>query len=87
MNWIDDFKIALIEENESKLLSLIDSMPTSFDDPDDIRSAMHLIDQARRLIEKRQRRLGEEMRQLETSKKFLTSSEEETTDRRLDITS
>jgi len=86
MNWIDDFKIALIEENESKLLSLIDSMP-SFDNPDDIRSAMHLIDQARRLIEKRQRRLGEEMRQLETSKKFLTSSEEETTDRRLDITS
>jgi len=86
MSWIDDFKIALIEENETKLLSLIDTMPT-FDDPDEIRTAMHLIDQARSLVEKRKRRLAEEMRQLETSKKFLTSSEEEAPDRRLDITS
>ncbi|WP_201353113.1 hypothetical protein [Hydrogenimonas urashimensis] len=86
MAWLDDFKIALIEEDEERLSSLIDRMP-AFDTTDEIKRAMHLIDQARGLIIGKKRELAEEMKRVETSKKFLTSSGGSVSSTRLDITS
>ncbi len=86
MEWLERFKIALIEEDEAGLAALIDDLP-AFEKVEEIESAMRLIAQARTLIEAKKERLGREMRALETSRKFLTSSEDDTSSGRLDLTS
>ncbi|WP_300367364.1 hypothetical protein [Hydrogenimonas sp.] len=86
MSWLDDFKIALIEEDEERLSSLITSMP-NFETIDEMKSAMHLIDQAKTLFEKKKESLAKQMKEIEASKKFLTSSENSANNGKFDITS
>ena len=86
MNWLDDFKIALIEEDEERLSSLISEMP-AFDEVDKMKQAMHLIDQAKKLFEEKKKILGVQMSEIERSKKFLTSSDNSFKNSKLDITS
>ncbi|WP_456452424.1 hypothetical protein [Hydrogenimonas sp.] len=86
MNWLDDFKIALIEEDERRLASLVGQIP-AFETTEEIESAMRLIAQARTLMEAKKDQVAKEMREIETAKKFLTSSEEPPESGKLDITS
>ena len=85
MSWLDDFKVALIEEDERTLASLTAKLP-SFDDIEEMEAAMRLIAQARTMLESKKERLAKEMREIEAARKFLTSSDS-ADGGRLDITS
>jgi len=84
MKWLNEFKIALIEENDTKISSLLSSMP-SFNTIEEAQEAMALIDQARKTYISKKERLAEQMRQIETSKKFLLSSKDQNKLNKLDI--
>jgi len=84
MKWLDEFKIALIEENDAKISSLLSSMP-SFDTIEENQEAMALIDQARKTYISKKERLAKQMQQLEKSRKFLLLSENKTKHPKLDI--
>jgi hypothetical protein len=84
MKWLDEFKIALIEENDTKISSLLSSMP-SFESVEEIQEAMALIDQARKTYISKKESLAKQMQKLETSRKFLLSSENRPKYPKLDI--
>jgi len=84
MSWLDDFKIALIEENDHKISSLLSSMP-SFHTIEESQEAMALIDQARKAYILKKEKLAKQMQKLEKSRKFLLSSENKTKYPKLDI--
>ena len=84
MKWLNEFKIALIEENDTKISSLLSSMP-SFNTIEEAQEAMALIDQARKTYISKKKRLAKQMQQLEKSRKFLLSSENKTKHPKLDI--
>jgi len=84
MKWLDEFKIALIEENDTKISSLLSSMP-SFNTIEENQEAMALIDQARKTYISKKERLAKQMQQLEKSRKFLLLSENKTKHPKLDI--
>ncbi|SFP12979.1 hypothetical protein [Hydrogenimonas thermophila] len=84
MKWLDEFKIALIEENDTKISSLLSSIP-SFNTIEENQEAMALIDQARKTYILKKNRLAKQMQQLEKSRKFLLSSENKTKHPKLDI--
>lgn len=50
MAWLDEFKIAIINEDSQKILSLCDKMPSNFDCIDDTKSALFLTQQALNLL-------------------------------------
>ncbi len=85
MNWIDRFKIALIEEDESAMADLLASMP-DFESVEEMRSAQQLIAQAIELFKGKKAEVARMMKEIETSRKFLTSETSELPNR-LDITS
>jgi len=84
VKWLNEFKIALIEENDTKISSLLSSMP-SFNTIEEAQEAMALIDQARKTYISKKKRLAKQMQQLEKSRKFLLSSENKTKHPKLDI--
>jgi len=84
MEWLDNFKIAVIEEDANKISSLISSMP-NFNTVEECREAMALIEQAYSCFVKKKDKLAQQMRQIETSKKFLLSSKDENKNYKLDI--
>jgi len=84
MSWLDDFKIALIEEDDLKISSLISSMP-SFNTIEENKEAMALIDQARKTCILKKEKLRKQMQRLEKSRKFFLSSENKTKYPKLDI--
>lgn len=86
MNWLEDFKIALIEEDEERLSSLISNLPR-FEKREEMESAMRMIEQGRALFEEKKHRLAKEMKELEMSKKFFSSSDSSSPNHSLDITS
>jgi hypothetical protein len=86
MSWIEQFKIALIEEDEGKMSALIDELPSSFESKEEVISALALIAQAKHLFEKKRAQLKRQMNELERTREFLTSSEKpQTSPKRLDI--
>jgi hypothetical protein len=85
MNWLDDFKIALIEEDEPRLASLAERLPT-FESVEEMEAAMRLISQAKAMLENKKERIAKEMREIEGARKFLTSSDDPDSVR-LDVTS
>jgi len=84
MEWLENFKIALIEENIDELSSLLSSMP-KFETVEECRKAMALISQARETMIKKREIVAKQMQQLEKSRKFLLSSKNRTDHKRLDI--
>ena len=84
MEWLESFKIALIEENIDQLSSLISSMP-KFETVEECHKAMVLISQAKDIMIKKRDMVANQMRQLEKSKKFLLSSKSLTDHMQLDI--
>jgi len=84
MEWLESFKIALIEENIDQLSSLISSMP-KFETVEECHKAMVLISQAKDIMIKKRDMVANQMRQLEKSKRFLLSSKSLTDHMQLDI--
>jgi len=84
MKWLDDFKIALIEEHDDKIYSLISSMP-SFDTIEECKEAMALIDQAQKVYTLKKEEIAKQMQQLKKSRKFFFSSENRAKYPKLDI--
>lgn len=71
-SWINEFKVALVNENEEKALNLLDSIPT-FSDSNLLICARELVKELiNRLIMKRGV-LVEDMRRLQQIKVFLES--------------
>ncbi|WP_457592798.1 hypothetical protein [Hydrogenimonas sp.] len=73
MNWHKSFTAALIEEDEKRLLALLDSMP-EFESIEDMQSALELISRATKVFETKKSVLGSQMRNIKSEKKFFTSS-------------
>ncbi len=73
--WINDLKIAIIEENINKIRKLIDSMP-AFEKLEDMKEAFALIGEAKNIVEKHKKEISREMEKIRKSKKFLESEKE-----------
>ncbi|BDY12002.1 hypothetical protein [Hydrogenimonas cancrithermarum] len=84
IRWHEAFKIALIEENERELVSLLEKMP-KFEHLDEMESALALIAEAKQLFEIKKKQLLDEMKKVRTAKKFLTNSEETFSEKKLDV--
>ncbi|WP_457595825.1 hypothetical protein [Hydrogenimonas sp.] len=86
MNWLERFKVALIEEDDARLAFLLEEMP-SFDDVEEARSAQRLVAQAIALFEHKRDTLAKEMAEIEATRKFLTSFQPAEGRARLDVSS
>lgn len=70
MPWIEAFKIALIQENDKKLLSLIDSIP-EFESLQAMQEASYLIEQAIDFFKHQEKNASTEMQKIRKAKKYL----------------
>ena len=70
MPWLEAFKLALIKEDEKKLISLIDTLP-QFSNEDDMTQASLLIQQAISLFKSRENDASVEMHKILKAKKYL----------------
>jgi len=83
--WIKEFKIAFIEENISKLLELIDTMP-QFDSLHEMQEAQALIIQAHDELLPARDKAAKNLQELKKSKEFLQATHDNTP-YKLDISS
>ena len=83
--WNRQLKIALVEENEEAIDTLVGQLP-DFDNVEQMERARELITQAKTMILQRKEAIAAQMREMETARKFLTSSKGQTASH-LDITS
>ena len=70
MSWLKAFKIALIQEDEKKLSSLIDTLP-QFETHQEMQEALHLIEQAITLFKTIEKNASIEMQKIHKAKKYL----------------
>ncbi len=78
MNWLKEFTAALVEEDERRLIVLIDSLP-EFTNAAEAESALELIKSATEIFEKKREELKVQMAEIEKQKKFLSSDSVKTT--------
>ncbi len=76
--WLEKFKIAIIEKDFERLETLLDEMP-EIKDINQLRSAVSLINESKKLIAKEQKVLKENMSKIQKGKKFLNTYHQETT--------
>ncbi|WP_120953053.1 hypothetical protein [Helicobacter sp. L8] len=77
MNWVDKLKVALLQDDLSKALALIESCPFQPGDGTDLETlqkAKELIAQTLARLQAEQRALGAQMRQLKVAQRFLEIS-------------
>ena len=70
MPWLEAFKLALIQDDEQKLVSLIDTLP-QFSLEDDMIQASLLIQQAITFFKAREKDASVEMHKILKAKKYL----------------
>ncbi|NPA82574.1 MAG: hypothetical protein GXO31_08190 [Epsilonproteobacteria bacterium] len=70
MQWLNSFKIALIEEDTEKLKELISDMPC-FEKLEDMQTAFSLISEAISLITQKRDQIKKDMDRLNKAKSFL----------------
>ncbi len=86
MKWLDDFKIALIEEDESRLTALVESMPEEMS-VEEAKAASTLILQAKKFLETKKSEVLAEMKKLAKTRESHVSSHNMSEDEnRLDLT-
>ena len=68
--WLDEFKIAIIELDEKKIDLMLDSMP-SFDDLEHMQIALALIAQAKESLKKEAQLIKEGMIKIKKNRAFL----------------
>lgn len=83
--WLDKLKIALVEKNTQKLSELMDSLP-KLETQEQMQEALHLIAQAKELLEGFKEETQKSMTQIQNNKNFLKSTQERAATK-LDITS
>ncbi len=71
MNWHDSFIVALVEEDDRRLSSLLDSIP-AFESTEEIYGALELISEATKIYTAKRSKLKHHMDELEKERKFLT---------------
>ncbi len=74
--WINEFKIAVIEEDIDKIRELILTMP-SFEKVEEMKEAFSLIGEAKKLVQKHKNQVAIEMDKIRKSKKFLETAKTE----------
>ncbi len=72
LNWIKNFKIAIIEENANEIESLIDTMPV-FSNNIRAKEALALIEEALKVVRKKRTQTLKNMNKIKQTKKFLSS--------------
>jgi len=72
MSWIEDFTIAIVEENPIKIGKLINEMP-HFEDLKEARTAQALIQEALTYMKNEQHSVHDSMQKLKKTKSFITS--------------
>ncbi len=72
MKWLEEFKIAIIEENEKQIKELIDKMPP-FEKLEHMQEAFSLISEAILVINSKKEKIQKDMNQLKKAKSFLDS--------------
>ncbi|WP_104637927.1 hypothetical protein [Helicobacter bizzozeronii] len=77
MNWVDELKIALLENNTRKAFKLIESCPLmeqGCNDLETLECAKALIATTIERLQEEQQALGAQMRQLKAAQRFLEIS-------------
>jgi len=81
--WLTELKIAIVEKNPDALEKLLDNIP-ELKDPEDIQSAIHLLNEASELMQTLKDETASNMKKIEKNLSFLRSTEEKAKSR-LDI--
>jgi len=71
--WLNALKIAIIEQNVTKIISLMDALP-SFDTKEELDSAQHLVQEALSLMKKSKKETESSMAQMRKNMAFLNSA-------------
>ena len=73
MQWIKDFKLAILNEQDEKIATLLEKCPDSFTCKEDMEEAAALIQEAKKLLDSKKEKLGQEMAKLKKARKFINS--------------
>ena len=73
MSWIENFTIAIVEENHIQIGKLIQAMP-QFDDLNEAKCAQALIREALQLVQDEQKKTQDSMDKLKRTRAFVTSA-------------
>jgi len=71
--WLNNFKIAIVQEDISAIESLLDNMP-DFNSVNSMREAKYLIKEAVTILEKRKASVSLELMQIQKNLDFLNSA-------------
>ena len=74
MQWLDEFKRAVIEEDFNSIETLIDNIP-QFSDIKSSELALGLINEAREIIKRQKDDAFSQMQKIQKTKKFVESKE------------
>jgi len=72
MSWINDLKIAVIEEDIENISSMTNSLP-KFKDINDAKEALGLIEEAIKIVKNRREETLETMNKIKKTRAFLNS--------------
>jgi len=72
MSWINDLKIAVIEEDIDNITSIADSLP-KFQNMNDAKEALSLIQEAIEIVKNKKEETLDIMNKIKQTKTFLTS--------------
>ena len=72
-NWNRALEIAIIEENINSIERLTYSIPTTYSSKDELIRAVALIEEAKKILDEKQEKLGQEMAKLKKARKFLNN--------------
>lgn len=73
MSWIENFTIAIVEENHMQIGKLIQEMP-KFEDLNEAKCAQALIREALKLVQDEQKKTQDSMDKLKRTRAFVTSA-------------
>jgi len=74
LKWLNDLKIAVIEENIEKIEKLMNQFPNSFDDLAKANEALALTKKAIELVEIEKSKTLKEMKKIKKIKEFVLNS-------------
>ena len=71
--WNRELEIAIIEENIESIEKLTYSMPETYSSKDELIRAVALIEEAKKILDDKKEKLGQEMAKLKKARKFLNN--------------
>lgn len=70
MAWLDEFKLAVANEDSTKMLSLSQNLPANFANIDEAKSALLLTKQAITILKSQKNALGIQLERLKKVEKY-----------------